>query len=1569
MDNKFSISRVGHLAAKLCLSGVIAWAWVSSASATVAQTPLFLTQGVEPQVMLSLSNDHQLFFEAYPDYLDLDGDGAADQTYKHSNDYYGYFDSYKCYDYDSVAGRFTPEAITSNKYCDTVDGAWSGNFLNYVTMSRMDVVRKILFGGFRRVDSASLTVLERAYIPTDAHSWVKYYNGDDLAKLTPFAKPTEVVATSSSSVQVGNSSKNFTIDTNRTTFFNTVQVGDQILAYQGVSGGNRPSVNDPGSTPLMLGRITSVGSSSNQISVDVKRVNRNGLSFAGWTIVNLSRSGVSFCNTTINAKLDGGESVPASKPPRMSVASGHYGLWSANERWQCTWSNEKSAENANNVGFTEFAANDRNPNRNKVALGQGDYTVRVEVCDPDLVHRERCKQYPSDNYKPVGLLQQYGDGEEILFGLLSGSYLKNKSGGVLRKNVSVFSDEVNADTDGTFTSPPETGSIIRSLNLLRMYGYDNSGTYNQSPENCGFNLSLEDLVDGRCASWGNPQSEIFLEAIRYFAGEDAPTPGFTFEGDDRLTGLKSQSWQDSISEQQYCAPLNVINFNSSSASLDRDELATVADLPELSSVSDLRAIVNNIGVSEGINGEDWFVGATTSETNQLCTSKTVGSLAEVAGLCPEAPRLSAGYDAAGLANYAYTTDLRPGLTGNQFVKTFSVALAPAVPRIDIRKPGSDEVAVTILPACRNDTSDGNCSLVDFKVVSQDVENGTGLFLVNWEDSEQGGDYDQDMYGTIRYRITESQLTVTTDVAGQSTPFILGFGYVLNGTTKNGFHAHSGINGFDYSDPGVTSCSNCEYTDSATSHTYTLSSAPTSEGLLEPPMFYAAKWGGYDKQANFPSDIESWDANNDGLPDNYYFAIDPSKLARDLELVFADILRSSSAAASVAASSSSLSTDTAVYQASFNSENWSGDLRAFAIQSDGSVADTLDWSAATQLDNLTSAEINTRNIITNDSVSAAGQVAGELLSTAGKEFRWDELDADQKLALRQNLDATQTDEATGELRVEYLRGDRSNEQTLTNPAGIFRERDSRLGDIVNSNPQYVFRQNFGYAELQNISVFSTVTDYNDFRASSVYQNRPPIVVVGANDGMLHGFNAGTGADAGKELFAYIPSDIVDNLSDLTQNGYTHQYYVDGSPRVADAWLGASLGWRTLLVGATGAGGESIFALDITDPENVTESQFLWEFSHPDLGRTLQQPAIVPMPNGQFAVVISSGFSDSETANGGKVWVLNAATGRPIRTFEFPDSGQFGSPLAVDLTNDRVVDRIYVGDSLGKLWRIDIEGTNTSQWGVPNDLQQGQDLLPLFTAPSGQPITAPLTSAFNAKGEHMVFFGTGSFLRQGDNVVPDNPEIQAFYGIIDDNDAPETSTVSDLLQQEILTRVEQVERTDSEGNSVVIDVGLTFISNYEITTEKGWYLNLVWTSENGGPGAQGERVTSRALVRGDRVIFTSLIPSSDACAAGGKSWLYEVDTLSGSRLSYSVFDINNDGKFDTGDFVTIEINGEEITVPPSGLDPDIGIITTPTVLTDPLSGDERKIFTGSSGQIISVPEAGSISRGRQNWEQIR
>src|SRR5690625_2638956 len=159
----------------------------SFASVDLAQTPLFLSQPVRPLVMLNMSNDHQLYFKAYDDYSDLTGDGVPNTTYTHGYNYYGYFDSAKCYTYSS--GRFAPSRLANdNGYCNYTDGSgeWSGNFLNWATMTRIDAVRKILYGGLRAVDTNTETVLERSFLPQDAHSFAKYYAGSDLSQLTPY---------------------------------------------------------------------------------------------------------------------------------------------------------------------------------------------------------------------------------------------------------------------------------------------------------------------------------------------------------------------------------------------------------------------------------------------------------------------------------------------------------------------------------------------------------------------------------------------------------------------------------------------------------------------------------------------------------------------------------------------------------------------------------------------------------------------------------------------------------------------------------------------------------------------------------------------------------------------------------------------------------------------------------------------------------------------------------------------------------------------------------------------------------------------------------------------------------------------------------------------------------------------------------------------------------------------------------------------------------------------------------------------------------------------------------------
>jgi type IV pilus assembly protein PilY1 len=184
----------------LCLALLaLAPAVAGAAGLNLGTTPLYLGASVQPIVMLNLPRDHQLFMKAYNDFTDLDGDGVPDTNYKHSIVYFGYFDSYKCYTYDTTNRRFNPVAAASarvatatDRYCSDAGvtaTSWSGNFLNWVTMSRMDEIRKILYGGLRIIDDNTQTVLERAIIPGDVHAWAKYYDGGatgDIQRLTPF---------------------------------------------------------------------------------------------------------------------------------------------------------------------------------------------------------------------------------------------------------------------------------------------------------------------------------------------------------------------------------------------------------------------------------------------------------------------------------------------------------------------------------------------------------------------------------------------------------------------------------------------------------------------------------------------------------------------------------------------------------------------------------------------------------------------------------------------------------------------------------------------------------------------------------------------------------------------------------------------------------------------------------------------------------------------------------------------------------------------------------------------------------------------------------------------------------------------------------------------------------------------------------------------------------------------------------------------------------------------------------------------------------------------------------------
>ncbi len=771
------------------------------------------------------------------------------------------------------------------------------------------------------------------------------------------------------------------------------------------------------------------------------------------------------------------------------------------------------------------------------------------------------------------------------------------------------------------------------------------------------------------------------------------------------------------------------------------------------------------------------------------------------------------------------------------------------------------------------------------------------------------------------------------------------------------------------------------TQTASTHWVDVLEAQTLKPPVANQYYLAAKYGGFRVPEGFDPatagslDLDWWHTNTDTLvsfgntapgatgvsfprPDNYYLAGGAEQMIDSLTEAFSRIaaeLRSS--ATSVAANSTRLGADTAVFQAAFDSTNWSGDLQAFRIDATGAVDPNASWSAAAKLDALTELNIASRKILTNSPPVAAG--GGSFLSTNGRNFEWLSLNSEQQDELRTNpLGGPLLSALVGIERLAFLRGSRINEQ----PFGSYRQRDSRLGDIVNSDPQFIHKQDFGFALLDQSTAFygaGAGVAYTTFRQSSAYQNRPPMVILSANDGMMHGVDASLGATGGNELFAYVPDAAIEELYKLSMTDYSHQFYVDGSPRISEVWTGSA--WKTIVVGTMGAGGRSVFALDITDPAAMTASKVLWEFTHPDMGLTIGQAAIVPLPNGQFGVVVTSGYDTGNTD--GKIWILNPMTGAIIKTITVNNSGDLGPPLVVDLNSDRVADRIYTGDNNGNLWRFDLVGSNTNDWQPPAALRSGSTPLPLFVArdASGtrRPITAPLASAFGENGLHTVFFGTGAFYRVNDNVVPATPDVDAFYGIIDRG--VQITSRAGLLEQSIIA-----EQATANGTRVR---GVT--DNAILSSHDGWFIDLTWPSTYGGPGAQGERIVSRAVVRGDRVIFATLIPSLDPCAFGGDSWLMELNTFDGGRLDYAVFDVNGDGLFDDSDWIDVTLPDGTVTrIPPSAIAPEVNIIKTPAVITGiGPNDDEVKIVSGSGGQLINISERGSTALGRLSWRQLR
>jgi type IV pilus assembly protein PilY1 len=435
-------------------------------------------------------------------------------------------------------------------------------------------------------------------------------------------------------------------------------------------------------------------------------------------------------------------------------------------------------------------------------------------------------------------------------------------------------------------------------------------------------------------------------------------------------------------------------------------------------------------------------------------------------------------------------------------------------------------------------------------------------------------------------------------------------------------------------------------------------------------------------------------------------------------------------------------------------------------------------------------------------------------TSAAEIGYSTAQREALLGIKAGDTITAALKSQGQNIVDYIRGDRSLEGTTTEKP--LRVRYSRQGDVVNSDIWYTGRPSGNYA--MGYSTFVTAQ-----------KSRTPILYVGGNDGMLHGFSA----TDGKELIAYVPRSVVGGLKDLTDKDYQHRYYVDGSPMTGD--IKDDTTWKTLLVGALGAGGKGYFVLNVTNPagfgtataadlvaldrtrgksEAAPDCTMLTGAAqtacntavdeNKDIGNITAQPGrnpsnlqettqITRMNNGRWAVVMGNGYNSTnerpvllvQYLDGDKALKRIQATTVATGSGNAKDNG-LASPALVDLDGNGKTDVVYAGDNLGNLWKFDLTSTDETKWAVafgdnkPLFTTRGPVLLTSTTRNQVQPITAPpivrandrlmtVGTGTSAKtisvGGMMVAFGTGRNLTVNDRKTDITQNVQTLYSVLD------------------------------------------------------------------------------------------------------------------------------------------------------------------------------------------------------------
>ncbi|MGN8197970.1 pilus assembly protein [Salinisphaera sp. RV14] len=752
-------------------------------------------------------------------------------------------------------------------------------------------------------------------------------------------------------------------------------------------------------------------------------------------------------------------------------------------------------------------------------------------------------------------------------------------------------------------------------------------------------------------------------------------------------------------------------------------------------------------------------------------------------------------------------------------------------------------------------------------------------------------------------------------------------------------------------------------------------AQNKDPYANPPPWYLSSYSG---NRYAPGNLPT--SGPQEIDDLWHAAIDsrgallnassPQELAGKFTSALNQILGRGETLTNATGNSTSLTSNSVVFQTQYETTHWTGDLIAFNAKTGSTAASDRLWSAASLLTGVKGATTSDgRTIMTSlrsNSSTTGGAVSGVPFTSAG-------------------LASAGIPSLTPDA-IAYLRGHRDKEQTgASNDIAngrIYRNRgDTVLGDIINSVPTYVGTPTpLRYAGTwhdqlypnQSMPENSGQTYYNPSSSSSFVSqqaSREPMVYVGANDGMLHGFDAKTGA----EKLAYIPNTLLDSLAGgadpLTSPSYAHRSFVDGQTTAGPAYFNGK--WHTMLVGGLRNGGNTVYGLDITDPSTFSESNagsiVRWEFKAPGLGKTFGKPSIVRLHNGEWAAIFANGYNSDNY--GASLYIVDIADGHEIAhltTGATPVNGAQGNGLAtpfpVDIDGDHVTDYVYAGDLYGNVWRFDLTSSNPGDWSVHKIFQA--------KASNGsiQPITTQVQVAAHPNGIGygvMVYFGTGQDIQPLNDNQSATPN--SFYGVWDPEVIsydPGTNNAPPRPDNWFVTRdqlVSQSVSTISPGNGIaglsyrtVTDNPVTYIDNNGKIADRGWAIDL--------PQDSGEAVLNPASIVGDNVEFSTTVINRQTCSLTSNGYFMAVSRVNGGPAANNIFDVNGDGVVNEQDASTPRVAGV-------GFGSKSGSPGRGASFNDLVHGTQVIKTPLTGGGTATITLARDFLNGRRSWHEIR